>query len=285
MLTVVQSVYNRNPLISLSTQASMLSLDSLGIEYQYIMYNDAGDKDILDDLPSHIKEHANFEYHYSDFNYGYGTAPGGFVGVIDLIKYPYIHQSNQDDFYTPSFYSLSLKHLLSSDETVAAVCSNCYHVDEEFEISAIPLSLDEKQMNKAWSDPNYMFDWMFGINDKKLTRANNFIYNPGTVYKKELYSTIGKPDIPSFRGSMDFEFWARAVFNGYKFRYLALPTWSYMKSEFSHSAIEAKKEGGDDRHNIYNPRIMQKYQTLWQENNYRVRTSPKITENTYWENK
>ena len=43
MLTVVQSIYNKNPLISVSTQTSLLALDTLGIEYQYILYNDAGD--------------------------------------------------------------------------------------------------------------------------------------------------------------------------------------------------------------------------------------------------
>ena len=190
MLTVVQSVHNKNPLISLSTQTSILALDTLNIEFQYILYNDAGDPNIINDIPKHIREHKNFEYHYSDFNYGYGTAPGGFVGVIDLIKYPYVHQSNQDDFYTPSFYSLSLKNLLNTDDSYAAICSNCYHVDEEFEITAIPLPTDGPLVNKLWSEPNSMFNWIFGIEGKKLTTSNNFIYNPGTIYKKELYSKI-----------------------------------------------------------------------------------------------
>ena len=61
MLTVVQSIYNKNPLISVSTQTSLLALDTLGIEYQYILYNDAGDPDAIKDIPKNILEHKNLE--------------------------------------------------------------------------------------------------------------------------------------------------------------------------------------------------------------------------------
>jgi len=283
MLSVVQSVYNTNPLISLSTQTAIVALDTLGIDYQYILFNDNGDEDIIKQIPEHIKKHKNFEYHYSDFNYGRKTATGGFLGAKDLIKFPYVHSSNQDDFYTPTFYSLSLKFLLSLDDTYAAVCSNCYHVDEEFEIEgiALPSSTDEEAMNKAWSDPEFMFDWMFGIDGDKLTKSNNFVYFPGTIFKKELYEKIGDPDILNFGGSCDFEYWARAVFNGYKFQYLSLPTWSYMKSSYSHSHVN-KDDPNLSRENIYNPRIVTKYKNLWIENNKRMRTTPMITENIYW---
>jgi len=200
MLTVIQSVYNKNPLISKSTINQINSLDVLDIEFQFILYNDNGDESIIEDIPVWIRNHKYFEYHYSNFNYGYKTAPGGFVGAKDLIKFPFVHSSNQDDFYTPIFYSLSLKHLMSLDSSYAAVCSNCYHINEEFEIESIPLPTEEVEMNKAWSDPNFMFDWMFGIDGDRLTRNNNFIYFPGTIFRKELYDKIGSPDFKNFGG-------------------------------------------------------------------------------------
>ena len=281
MLSVVQSVYNLNPLISLSAQTTIVALDTLGIDYQYILFNDSGDKDIIKQIPEYIKAHKNFEYHYSDFNYGYKTAPGGLIGAIDLIKHKYVHQTNQDDFYTSSFYSLALKHLMITDKQYAAIVTNCYHVDEEFEILAIPLPQDGKSINEAWGNPNFMFNWMFGIEENKLTTSNNFVYFPGTIYKKELYSTIGKPDIKNFGGSADFEYWARAVFNGYKFAYLNLPTWLYMKSQYSHSALD--NEGENTRQKIYNPRVKEKYELLWKNNSYKIRNKPQITEDILWD--
>lgn len=288
MLTVVQSIYNKNPLISVSTQTSLLALDTLGIEYQYILYNDAGDPDAIKDIPKNILEHKNLEYYYSDFNHGYGVAPGGFTGVIDKIKYPYILQSNQDDFYTPSFFSLSLKNIIALDDSYAAVCSNCFHIDEEFEIIGVSLPTEASGRNELWSNPSQIFDWIFRTNHgpqgpqfiggDKLSSSNNFILNPGTIYKKELYDTIGLPSIKTFRGSMDFEYWARAVFNGYKFHYLGLPTWSYMKSSYSHTLINKNEDGEDDRFTTYNPLIREKYEYLWKNNNYQVRTKPEKTE-------
>ncbi len=281
MLTVIQSVYNKNPLIAKSTVNQLMSLDALNVEFQFILFNDNGDENIINKIPDFIKNHKYFEYHYSDFNYGNKAATGGFLGAKDLIKFPYVHASNQDDFYTPTFYSLSLKHLMSLDDSYAAVCSNCYHIDEEFEIEGIPLPNEEVEMNKGWSDPNFMFDWMFGIDGDNLTRSNNFIYFPGTIFRKELYETIGSPDIISFGGSCDFEYWARAVFNGYKFKYLGLPTWSYMKSSYSHTAID-KDNPNLSRENIYNPRIITKYQNLWIKNNKNIRNNPMVTEDIYW---
>ena len=77
---------------------------------------------------------------------------------------------------------------------------------------------------------------------------------------------------------MDFEYWARAVFNGYKFHYLGLPTWSYMKSSYSHTLINKNEDGEDDRFTTYNPLIREKYEYLWKNNNYQVRTKPEKTE-------
>ncbi|MBJ23429.1 MAG: hypothetical protein CMB64_02050 [Euryarchaeota archaeon] len=281
MLSVIQSVYNKNPLIAKSTINQISSLDSLDIEFQFILFNDKGDKEIINDIPDHIKNHKYFEYHYSDFNYGNKTASGGFLGAKDLIKFPFVHSSNQDDFYNPTFYSLSLKHLLSLDNTYAAVCSNCYHINEEFEIEGIPLPTEDVEMNVHWSNPTFMFDWMFGIDGDTLTRSSNFIYFPGTIFRAELYEKIGSPDIVNFGGSCDFEYWARAVFNGYKFKYLGLPTWSYMKSSYSHS-LTSQSNPNLSREEIYNPRIINKYQNLWLENNKNIRTKPMVTENVYW---
>ena len=167
-----------------------------------------------------------------------------------------------------------LSHIITDFKIVSA------DINEEFEIESIPLPTEEVEMNKAWSDPNFMFDWMFGIDGDRLTRNNNFIYFPGTIFRKELYDKIGSPDFKNFGGSGDFEYWARAVFNGYKFKYLGLPIWYYMQSSYSHSKIA--KDNGDDRVTLYSPRIKDKYQNLWLKNDMKIRDTPRITEDIFW---
>jgi GT2 family glycosyltransferase len=270
MISIVQSVYSNNNQFKNSLLTCFSSIESLNIPFQYIIFNDKGDKDIINFIPQHILNHPNFKYHYSDVNYGLNGAPGGMVGGAKLVKHKYVHQINEDDFYTPSFYSLSIKHLESLDGSYAGICSNCYHVDEEFEITKIAFPLQGEGINKAWSNPTIMFNSIFNPKNKKLITTNNFLYNPGTIFKSELYKKIGLPDIESYGGCVDFEYWTRCIFNGFKFKYLSLPTWSYMKSSSSLSTL-ANNSSEDLRKTVYNPRILKTYQKLWENNNYKLK--------------
>jgi hypothetical protein len=78
-----------------------------------------------------------------------------------------------------------------------------------------------------------MFNHWFGVQDGKVTRANNFIPAPGVIYKTTLHERIGLPDLATFKGSADFEYWARTLFSGNKISYDPRPLWLYRMSEYS----------------------------------------------------
>ena len=54
-----------------------------------------------------------------------------------------------------------------------------------------------------------------------------------------------------------------------------------MKSSYSHS-LTSQSNPNLSREEIYNPRVINKYQNLWLENNKNIRTKPMVTENVYW---
>jgi hypothetical protein len=92
-----------------------------------------------------------------------------------------------------------------------------------------------------------IFKWWFGVGENgkdEVTRANNNILAPGTIYRKILHSTIGLPDLDAFFGAADFEYWARIFFYGYKGKLIDEPLWLYRKSEFSTSNENDKSDTG-----------------------------------------
>ena len=87
MISIIQSVHSKNKQFSNALSTCFNSLKVLEIDFQYVVFNDKGDKTIIDDIPQHILSDKNFEYHYSNINYGLGTAPGGMVGGAKLAKH------------------------------------------------------------------------------------------------------------------------------------------------------------------------------------------------------
>ena len=75
-------------------------------------------------------------------------------------------------------------------------------------------------------------EW-FGVIDNKITKANNQLLAPGTLYRKSLHDLIGEPDLKTFKGAADFEYWSRILFNGYKGIYSPEAYWLYRVSEMS----------------------------------------------------
>jgi len=77
MLTIIHSIYNYNPIIKQALNFNVASLEALNIDYQYILFNDNGSKENETQIDPHISNNKNFNYVYSDTNYGFGKALGG----------------------------------------------------------------------------------------------------------------------------------------------------------------------------------------------------------------
>lgn len=269
MITIIHNVYKYNPIINRSAWYNISSLQALDIEFQYLIFNDHGNMKIKELIDPILQNVSAAQYYYSDKNYGHDNSSGGWYGAVDkqLIKDSslYIHNIGQDDFYTPLFYRYVIGKLEETPNDIAAVFGNCYEVNEEFDILRIPLS---NNWETFWENPQMCFNYMFNPSNQQLTRTSNFVYAPGTIYRKTMHDVIGLPDLEQFDGSADFEYWARMVFYGYGFGYIPLPLYYYMKSSYSTSADPGN---ADLRKTKYNPRIQSKYQQLWIANNYSIK--------------
>ncbi len=68
MISIIQNLYHRNEFVNETVRLNLLALEEAEVNYQYILFNDNGDKDIYDD----IKEFEDrVQYIYSDINYGH----------------------------------------------------------------------------------------------------------------------------------------------------------------------------------------------------------------------
>ena len=97
-VSIIHNVYQKNPYINDSIQYNIIALETANLDYQYIIFNDKGDKEIYDDDKNLVNE--KVIYHYSDKNFGQGKCSGGWVGAIPLIKGDIIHNTGQDDVFT-----------------------------------------------------------------------------------------------------------------------------------------------------------------------------------------
>jgi len=259
MLTIIHNVYLRNPFVRDSVLLNLMSLKQSKIPYQYILFNDHGDSEIEDDIKEFI-DGDGFEYIYSNKNYGFQMCSGGWVGAIPYIKGKYINNIGQDDVFTSMFYRNSYQYLESSSD-VYLTFANCFNVKEDLTINGLGMNL---QTPFDYNNPLQAFmDW-FGVDCNKVTRANNNMMAPGTVYRTSLHELIGIPDVETFRGVCDFEYWARILFNKYKCHYLPEPTWLYRRSEYT--AGNAMIDGKPNReywHKHYVEKVKQKYSILW----------------------
>lgn len=226
MISVIHNTYSRNEYIRESLALNVRALEDSKIDYQYIVFNDNGDPLIKQDLEGLIKD--KVEYIYSDFNYGMKVCSGGWVGAQPYVKGDLIHNIGQDDVYTSLFYRALNERL--QDSNIYLAYANGFKANPDLTLQGQTLGPIQ---NIDYSNPKGMFDMWFGRDGKILTRANNFIPAPGVVYKKKIHDIIGLPDLENFKGSADFEYWARVLFNGLGVSYDPRPLWLYRISEHS----------------------------------------------------
>lgn len=233
MLTIVHGVYKRNPHIEETLKLNLLALNQAGVkDFQYIVFNDKGDKEIYDDLKHY---HDKIEYIYSPINFGKKVCRGSWVGAIPYIKKDIVHVTDQDDVMTSAFYRTSLK-VLNQNPDIDLVFSSCFHASEEnLEIMAFGTN---PEINPGVNFPSYennpfdCFKLWFGVGENgkdEVTRANNFMMASGVIYRTKLHNIVGEPDL-EFGGACDFEYWARILFNERKCKMINLPTWLYRKA-------------------------------------------------------
>ena len=274
-ITVIQSVYLKNPLVPDALVRNIVALTNSGIDFQYIVYNDKGDAQIEDDIKHFIntleidsnleRNFNNVEYVYSDINYGKKMCTGGYVGAIPYIKGDLIHNIGQDDIYTEEFYTISMKTFIDNPE-IYFVTSNALDLDEKFKSTNIMMHPD---LILDCSKPIEVFKIWFGITPPlyEVTQANNGFLAPGTMYKRELHDLIGEWDLENFRGAADFEYWARILYNGYSGYYISQPNWYYRMSKYSagNEIIDGKPNRGYWQQ-LHIQAIKEKYTNLVQQN-------------------
>ena len=245
IITVIHNLYKNNPHIEQSIKLNLRALQDADVDFQYIIFNDNGDVDLIKQTKSIqavLKQtrQNSIEYYYSPINYGHKKCSGGWVGAVKegLVKGDIIHNIGQDDIMTSLFYRKAKETFDNPDYYFFT--ANAFKVNEQL----IPLEIMlPPNQEVIYEDPIAHFKYWFGIIDGKVTRANNFFLAPGTMYRTELHDKIGLPDLDNFAGASDFEYWARILFYGYKGKYFSLPSWYYRISPYSagNEIIEGKQ--------------------------------------------
>lgn len=248
-ISVIHNTYSKNVYIRESAILTIKALEDAEVDYQYIIFNDHGDISIREDIEDLLTERV--EYVYSDHNYGMGVCSGGWVGALPFVKGDYIHNIGQDDAFTATFYKRLLSKL--ADPDVYLAYANGFVVNSSL-IATGQLMGPMQELD--YSDPKRVFDAWFQRQGNILTAANNYIPAPGVVYKKKVHDIIGIPDLENFKGSADFEYWARVLFNGLKVSYEPSPLWLYRMSEYSHGTMPVAKQEVPK----WNDLILKKYQ-------------------------
>ena len=248
MVSVIHNLYKRNPYVNESIRYNLIALEDAKVDYQYILFNDMGDKDIFDDIKDLVND--KVIYHYSDYNFGMGICSGGWVGALPLVKGDIIHNTGQDDVFTKDFYTIGLAIL--EDPSLFFYSANGIRTNETLKQEG-PMIPIEYQPN--YSEPLKRFKEWFGVIDNEVTRANNALLAPGTMYKKTLHDLIGEPNLKTFKGAADMEYWARILLNEHKGFYDPKPNWLYRVSNYSTSNL-----GGFED---FNKTILNEYKKLW----------------------
>lgn len=241
MINVIHNTYERNRHLRESVILNTNALKATSQSFNYIIFNDHGDESIYDDVKDLLHEgrgdtiqHITIQYIYSDKNHGMGVCSGGWIGAIPFLKaynkpYSFIHNIGQDDVYTAAFYK-SLTFKLVNNPKLQLVYANGFKVYPNLTLTGETLGPIQ---HVDYSNPRAMFDHWFGVQDRKITRTNNFIPAPGVIYRSTLHELIGLPDLEKFKGSADFEYWARVLFAEQGVEYDPRPLWLYRMSEYS----------------------------------------------------
>lgn len=254
MISVIHNTYKHNPFIRESVILNLKALKDSGVEYQYIVFNDNGDlsiEELVSDLP--------VLYYYSDFNFGMKICSGGWVGALPLVKGDLIHNTGQDDVFTSHFYKTTQQTF--DTKNCDLVYCNGLKVKDDLSFTGELMGPLEGGWN--YNNPREVFNAWFGVTNGKITRANNYIPAPGTVYKKKLHEEIGEPDLNNFGGVADFEYWSRVLFYKKHVEYIHMPCWLYRLSEFSTTNVVVDGKLNDrDLSPLFVEKMKQKYQEL-----------------------
>lgn len=264
-VSIIHSLYHRNKFVNETVRLNVLALEESGIDYQYLLFNDKGDKEIKQDVNEFLNK--KVEYIYSKINFGRKICSGGWIGALPHVKGDLIHNIGQDDVFTSVFYKTSVD-IFKKLPDIYLTFANCFIVNDKLEI----LSCGMNNRPIDYDKPIEHFKMWFGIDDqlKQVTRANNNMMAPGVIYKKVLHDLVGLPYLDEFGGTTDFEYWARILFYEYKCYYVNMPLWLYRKSKYS--AGNEIIDGKVNRGTTENPglqqeaikKIEQKYFDLWE---------------------
>tara|TARA_Y100001963_G_C6780625_1_gene449640 strand:+ start:1423 stop:2262 length:840 start_codon:yes stop_codon:yes gene_type:complete len=263
-ISIVQCVFKKNPYIAESLKLNLEAINQSEEinEYEYIIFNDNGDKSIYDDISDIIESNNNVRYIYSDINFGMKKCRGGWLGSIPHLTKDLIHIADQDDVMTATFYDESMT-IFKHNTDIDLVTCNAFRVNDDFSYNSIMSTLQDVPL--YFQNPLEAFKSWFGIgNDNKVTSANNYFLASGTVYRRSLHNIIGLPSIEEFEGACDFEYWARVLFNKRKCFYIKNPLWMYRLSEYS-AGLEVidGKQNNDYHRKIAIQKIKEKYTRLW----------------------
>ena len=253
-ISLIHNMHSANEHYYSSALATISALEEINADYEYIFFNDNGDKEILNQISPLLND--KVIYYYSDFNFGQGKCTGGWIGALPLVTGEIIHNLGQDDIFSPDFYRLALE-VFSNPEMQFFTC-NGMKCDDFLH----PLSpLINPSYFIDYSVPLARFKEWFGVIDQGVTCANNHILAPGTLYRTELHEKIGPPAVTDFWGASDFEYWARMLFNELKGYYHSIPLWNY---RISMKSLGFKEESsGTDHRPPYLEKIKLKYSELW----------------------
>ncbi len=258
-ISIIQNLYKRNPYVHESVRYNLVALKDAGVDYQYILFNDKGDKEIYDDVKDILEsEDDKIIYHYSDINYGKGKGTGGWLGALPLVDGDIIHNFGQDDVFVADFYIKAVETF--KDEEMMFYSCNGILTDEKLNQQYPMIELDYVP---NYSHPLEEFKFWFGVTeDGTITRTNNGLLAPGTLYRTKLHELIGEPAPADFGGACDFEYWSRILFYEYKGYYEPKPYWLYRVSELSTS-----QQKDDFKLNVEpnQRKIKEKYSLLWKE--------------------
>jgi len=269
-ITVIHNIYTKNSFILETILLNLKALKDASIDYQYILFNDHGDK-TLNDFGIELQEFEKYvDYYYSPINYGRKKCTGGWSGAEkeNLIEGDIIHNIGQDDVMTSLFYE-QVKYWFEKEIDLYFITANGFKVNEDLSMQGI---LIHPQAYFEYRNPLENFKQWFGITNGKVTRANNNMLASGTIYKRELHNKIGLPDLDAYGGASDFFYWANILYHEYRGHYIQLPCWYYRQSRYSagneviNGLINRGTNENPGHQQIAIKKIQEKYAKLVEEN-------------------
>lgn len=258
-VSIIHNLYKRNRFVNETVRLNLLALKSANFDFQYLLFNDNGDKDIYEDVKELLNDQV--EYIYSEKNWGEKQFSGGWIGALPYVRGDIIHNTSQDDVMGGTFYRRSI-NIFKNNPEIDLVTFNGFRVKENLELESWLIHPDYQMDGNK---PLEVFKNWFGVENNVVTRCNNGFLAAGTIYRKSVHDRIGIPD-SEFKGACDFEYWSRILFNECKFVYISELSWLYRMSEYSAGSeiIDGKPNRGYWQQ-LCIEKIKEKYSKLWEE--------------------